>query len=244
MGDRGHLLRALSAALAAIACAGCLDFVEPELPERGAPAVAQVAVVLTDSASLTVTGTLAPGFDDDGLRRDVLDARVAAAGDLFEPSDTLADGSFRYATTRPFEPGAMETTIEIRTPRVASTSPNVIVNWPGLRRLDGDTVRRGPDGSVRLHVELVPAGPLAEPRPATRQWFLTLAGEEGTFRLSADGPPPTELDIPARWLPDGRVSARLIYQQSARVQPEPDYVNLITLDLRVHWTIPSMEPMP
>ena len=242
MGDRGHLLRALSAALPAIACAGCLDFVEPELPERGAPAVAQISVVLTDSAQLTVTGTLAPGFDDDGLRRDVLDARISAAGEPFEPVDTLADGSFRYATSRQVEPGAMETSIEIRAPRVASTGPGAIVNWPGLRRLDADTVARAPDGSLRLHVDTVPSGPLAEPRPGTRQWFLTLAGEEGTFRLSADGPPPEELEIPARWVPDGPVSVRLIYQQSARVQLEPDYVSVITLDLRVHWTIPEQEP--
>lgn len=236
MGDRGDLLRALSTAVVVAGCAGCIDFVEPELPERGAPAVARIAVVLNDSGALALDGTLAPGFDDDGLRRRIADPTVVAAGETFTPSDTTDDGALRYHADEPIDPVLAHGTIEIRAPRPAPAGAAPAVTWPGMHRLDRDTVMREPDGSVRLHIELGPE-PASGPAPEIRQWFLNLAGEASTFRLGGDGPPPAELDIPARFIPAGEIAARLSYQQSATLRAGEVYVALITLDVRVHWVV-------
>lgn len=225
--------------MAAAGLASCLDFVEPELPERGAPAVARISVVLTDSGAVALNGTLAPGFDDDGLRRVVRDASVTAAGEVFLPTDTAADGSLVYVSGRAVALDVMGREVQIRGQVVEPSLVAPLVTWPGLRTPDPDTVRRGPDGSLRLHVETVATMSQPEPAPSTSQWFLTLTGADNTFRLSADGPPPEELEIPAQFVPAGPVAARLIYQQSATLQVAPTYLSLIMLDLRIHWTIPA-----
>ena len=236
MGDRGDLLRALSVAAVAAGCAGCIDFVEPELPERGAPAVAHIAVVLLDSGVLALNGTLAPGFDDDGLRRRIADPTVAAAGAVFAPLGTARDGSLQYSAEEPIDPAVATGLVEIRGPRPEAVAAAPLIAWPGMGRADRDTVMREPDGSVRLHVERAPE-PATGPPPEIRQWFLNLAGEESTFRLGGDGPPPAELDIPGRFIPEGPVAARLSYQQSATLRSGEIYVALITLDVRVHWVV-------
>lgn len=214
--------------------AGCLDFVEPELPERGAPAVAQISVVLSDSGALSVNATVAPGFDDDGLRREVLDATIATAGYTVSP-DTLESGDLRYAVTLAVDTAVTARAIDIRGPRVAGTTGIPLVRWPTVGRADGDTVSVEADGTLRLHVRVEEDA--GAPAPDTRQWFLTLAGDSTTFRLGSDEPPPEELEIPARWVPAGVVSARLIYQQSATLRIGENYVSLLTLDMRLHWTI-------
>jgi hypothetical protein len=222
------------AALAALG-AGCVDFVEPELPGRDVPAVARITVALSDSGSLTVNGTVAPGFDDEGLRRALLDATIAAAGYVVAPDDTLESGDFAYASTIAVDTALSAPTIEIRGPTVAGMGGAPVVRWPTVWRADGDTVTLEADGSLRLHVGGADAE--AVPDADIRQWFLTLAGDSTTFRLGSDGPPPEELDIPARWVPANAESARLIYQQASTLRIGDDYVSLVTLDLRMHWTL-------
>ncbi len=236
MGDRGHILRALSATLVAWQAAGCIDFVEPELPDRGAPAVAQLTVVVSDSGALFLTGEVAPGIAASGLRRALLDDGVRAGGLVLPPTDTTLGGGRRYNVRRNVDPALVASVIEIQAPRVSSTAAAPTVRWPGLRRVDANTVARVAAGELRLHV--ASTGTAAGTAPEIRQWFLTLFGDRGTFRLGADGPPPDTLVIPARWVPEGPfVRVRLIYQQSGRVSGDAQYVGLMVLDVRLHWTV-------
>jgi len=236
VGDRVHLLRALSAALG-LSAAACLDFVEPDLPERGAPAVAQINVVVTDSGKLSVQAEVAPGIDASGFRRTLVDEDVRAAGHSIAPHDTTDAGGRRYAATLSVGRELVASAIEIMAPSITHTSVIPSVRWAGLERLDPDTIALEPDGSLRLHV-----AERADPTvgaPATRQWFLTLFGDDNNVRIGSNGVPPDTLVVPAHWIPNAEetVVVRLIYQQSAQVNADTPYIGLITLDLRLHWTV-------
>ena len=237
MGDRVHILRALIGVLGLVT-AGCLDFVEPDLPERGAPAVAQISVIVSDSGTLALQAEVAPGIDASGFRRTLINDEVQAAGYSIAPRDTTAGGGRRYASTVSVARDRVANTIEIVAPSITHTSVAPAVRWVGLQRLDPDTVTLGPDGSLRLHVIERPDPTVGAP-PDTRQWFLTLIGDNNNFRLGSNGPPPEALVVPAHWIPEAEESVvvRLIYQQSAQLNAETPYIGLITLDLRVHWTV-------
>jgi hypothetical protein len=110
-------------------------------------------------------------------------------------------------------------------------------SWTGIERVGGDSVdlERGRD----LELLVARGGGEGTPVPEIRQWFLSLKGDSSTFGLSADGAPPDTILVPARWIPDGdRIGIRLIFTQSAFLQPPPgDYLGIVTLDTRVYWTV-------
>ena len=228
--------------------AGCIDFVEPELPERGAPAVAEISVLVSDSGDLAVSGAMTPGFASDGLRRVVTNGSVRAGTYSIPPVDTLGNGGLRYGSSQVVDATFMRGDVLVRAPAVSRTDGTPIVLWPGLARLDPDTIFLRADGSLVLRAAT--SGPIVDlfmsPPPDTRQWFLTLSGNTGVFRLGSDGEPPDSLVIPPHWVPasDGRVDARLIFQQSGIVRVAQTYLALISLDLRVHWTVLPAEPSP
>ena len=237
MGDRVHLLRALTGALGLVT-AGCLDFVEPDLPELGAPAVAQISVLVSDSGRLAVQGEIAPGIDASGFRRTLVNDDVRAAGFSIAPRETTDAGGKLYESTVSVARDLVSSTIEIVAPSISHTTVSPAVRWAGLHRLDPDTVALEPDGSLRLRAVERADATVGAP-PDTRQWFLTLIGDDNNFRLGSNGPPPDTLVVPARWIPAAQESVvvRLIYQQSAHLNAETPYIGLITLDLRVHWTV-------
>jgi hypothetical protein len=218
--------------------AACLDFVEPDLPERGAPAVARISVVLSDSGSIDVEGEIAPGIDDSGVRRTLVQEDVRAAGLSFAPGDTTPGGGRLYASRRQIGPDQVAGAIEVFTPAITHTTAAPAIRWAVLRRFDADTVTTEEDGSLRLRATELADPTLGAP-PDTRQWFLTLIGDDNNFRLGADGPPPDTFVVPARWIPtaDETIVVRLIYQQSARLDADSLYIGLITVDQRVHWIV-------
>jgi hypothetical protein len=218
--------------------AGCLDFVEPDLPELGAPAVAQISVVVSDSGRLAVQAEIAPGLDASGLRRTLINDDVRAAGFSIVPLETTDAGATRYASTVTVARDLVASTIEIVAPSISHTSVSPTARWAGLQRLDPDTVELESDGSLRLHAIERPDATVGAP-PDTRQWFLTLIGDDNNFRLGSNGAPPETLLVPAHWIPEAAQSVvvRLIYQQSAQLNADTPYIGLITLDLRVHWTV-------
>lgn len=247
MGDRKHLLRPVRAAtrvpcLAALILGGCIDFVEPELSERGAPAVTRLVVVVSDSGRLALTGESTPGFDDAGFLRGYRE-HTAAVGPWTFPADDVSDaGGLHWSAGRQVEPGTTFAALALRPPAVEGLGGPPTVVWAGAERAGPDTLRLDPDGGLRLPIRVAgpPAGGV---RPDVRQWFLTLTGDSGAFRLSADGPPPDTLNIPARFLPafeDG-LAARLVYQQSGEARGVDRYVGQFTLDVRLHWRVQRRE---
>jgi hypothetical protein len=151
------------------------------------------------------------------------------------PVDVALNGTRRYELMRTVPRDLVAGPVDFEAPVVEGVSAPPSVHWFGVRRIDPDTilVARGADVRLRTRTDLGNS----TPTPDVQQWFLTLDGEQGDFRVSADGPPPDPLLIPAYWIPAGtRVEARLAYIQSVRVGATSDYVGLVTLDARLRWT--------
>jgi hypothetical protein len=219
----------------ALLLAGCIDFVEPDLPERGAPAIVQVNVVVADSGWLSVNGMLVPGLHESGLRRGLLREALRVAGLDIEPSTIERNGTRRFDFSTMVARDLAAGPIDVEGPRVEGVTAPPAVRWLGIRRLDPDSMvlMRGAD--LSLHVTTTQG---STPPPDIRQWFLTLDGPESDFRVSADGPPPDTIVIPAHWIPAGtRIQVRLAFIQAVRIGNNTNYVGLITLDTRVHWIL-------
>lgn len=240
MGDGIDLPGAVKriAMIAAVALAGCIDFVEPDLPELGAPAVIQAAIRLTDRGDAEIEALLAPGLDQAGLRRGVARDTVHVLDRAVTPDSIARNGSRRYRAVWAASGTVVAEPVTFRAPSLEDPvlSPPELT-WTGARRLGPDTLDIGAGEDLVLEVR---SGSGTEsPPPDLRQWFLRLEGDEGAFNISSDGPPPDTIQVPARWIPAGEtVAARLLYAQSAVIENAAgDYVGLVTLDIRLHWTI-------
>jgi hypothetical protein len=231
------------ALLLALAFAGCIDFVEPDLPERGAPAVIQAAIRLTDRGDAQIEALLAPGLDQAGLRRGVARDTLHVLGRAVTPDSIARNGSRRYRSAWAAPGTVVAEPVTFRAPLLeeqASSPPEL--TWTGARRLGSDAldIIAGED----LVLEVRAGSGTASPAPDIRQWFLRLEGDDGAFNISSDGPPPDTIQVPARWIPAGdTVAVRLLYAQSAVIEnADGDYVGVITLDIRLHWTVRIQGP--
>jgi hypothetical protein len=234
--SHGSRVLALTVVLAAASClTACIDFVEPEIPEVGVPATLEVAVVLQEGRTLLVTAVLQPGFDGMGLPRAVADETLHVHGVPLQPVDRGSTGSLRYEAILPIAPAHVLGPIAIHAPVVAGTAPAPQPAWAGIRRAGPDTVALSPAGDLVLELEVASGG-----TAMIQQWFLDMHGSGGGVRLSADGPPPERLVVPAAWVPapgtDGLVHATLTYMQSeTRTNPSADYVIAAVLQVPVRW---------
>lgn len=221
----------------ALLAAGCIDFVEPDIPELGAPAAIQATIRLTDMGTAEVDASLQPGLDRNGDRRRLL-GPLEVMGRTLEADSVLRNGMRRYIEAWPTSDSVVIQRIMLRAPPIEGLrAPRPAIEWTGMRKLDPDTldIRSGED--LILHIELGKGE--AVPPPRIRQWFLRVAADSASFNISSDGPPPDTIFVPGRWLPRGdRLDVRLIYNQQAAVGiPPDDYVGIITLDVRVFWTV-------
>lgn len=226
------------ALLPVLASPGCIDFVEPDIPELGAPATLQATVRLTDLGTVEIDAELRPGLDGSGERRRLTGEPLELLGQVIDADTVRRSGNLRYIESW----AAAESIVGERIPLLAPGIEGVqaappSIEWVGARKLDADTLELQTGNDLILRVALGPGESL--PRPSIRQWFLRLAGDSAAFGISADGVPPDTIHVPARWLPRGnKLDVRLIYNQSAVLQSPPgDYVGVITLDVRLFWTV-------
>lgn len=233
--------------LLAAAClaAGCVDFVEPDLPELGRPASFEALIVVADTGTAELSAVLVPGLDAEGLRRPVRRDSVEVLGRSIASDSILFNGTRRYHEIWSVPASAVVGPVGFRAPSLdAVRAAPPAVEWWGLRR-DGPPEIDGHRGED-LVLRLATGAGAGQPEPEIRQWFLRLAGEDGAFGLSVDGVPPDTIQIPARWIPDGdEIEVRLIFSQSAVLRPPPgDYVGVIKLDTRLYWTVRMHERRP
>ena len=238
MGAGIHLPRALNALVAPLLATACVDFVAPDLPEIGAPAVFQGALRVRADGSVQVDGQLAPGLDEDGFRRRVAREAVVALGRMVAPGSTAPNGTRSYFDEWSTTIDSVAGTLTLEAPAVEGVGPPPAIRWSGLAKLDSDTVPVAAGEDLVLRVRLSGAD---EPPPLNDSWLLQLTGEEGQFRIGADGAPPDSIVVPARWLPapdDGVVLAELGYTRTTSVRPAmSDYVGLFLLGAGVSWTV-------
>lgn len=232
------MARTLIAIVAAFACSACIDFVEPEFPEAGAPAVFRTTVFLDDDV-LRVNATLAPRFDRFAFERQVPNDTMYVNGMAVAPEDTAAFGARTYAQSWSPPPASVANGITVTAPDVEGIdAPPPAAHWVPAVRVGSDTVTITAGEAIVLHLDATPGE--SGSSSAFRQWFLTLNSGTTTLRISADAAPPDVLTIPREFVPteDGTVSVLLIDRFSTRTQlPPGDYHGVLDLDSRLRWTV-------
>jgi hypothetical protein len=235
--DLFRALSARSAALTVVLAAGCIDFVEPDIAELGAAAVAQVTIRLTDLGTVEINARVAPGLDAAGFRRSVEDP-LEVFDRIIEPDSVTRNGTRIYLETWQASPDIVADTVRFQAPAVHPvTAPPPAVQWLGIRRAGSDTASLDEGDDLRLAIRLTEGD--ARPQPQIQQWFLRLGTDSSAFNISADGVPPDTLRVPAHWIPPGdSIGVRLIFNQSAVLREPPgDYMGVITVDTRLFWTV-------
>jgi hypothetical protein len=236
-GDRGRRAAVAALALAAPMIAGCFDFVEPDIPQAGAPASLQVSVSILDDGRATVTAQLTTGFDSLGVPRAIVDPTLRVMGRELQPGEAGPGEARSYAGTWVVDRAEALGPIVIEPPLVEGAPAPPSPAWHGLRRAGPDTLRLRPGEDLALDLEVDHRG-----TAPIRQWFLQMTGAGGGIRLSADGPPPDRLVVPAVWLPaplpDGSFRVTLTYAQSeGRMGPAGNYALSGSLSVRADWVV-------
>jgi hypothetical protein len=235
------MMRSLFVFVIAALCAGCWDFVEPDFPEAGAPAVLQSSTFVDERGNISIDALLAPGFTVAGLQREVPNDTLHVYGLSLAPAEIKKNGSRAYTFS-----GNLDSPDPLRVPFVLDgpvieevTGPPPHVRWFGIRKLDPDTITwpRGTELRLRIDTTLAQATPL----PQIRQWFLEIRGKDRSFRVSSDGLPPATLRLPAEWVPadtNGIVTATLsFYQSGTLLSPKRDYIGNISFTVLIRWII-------
>jgi hypothetical protein len=235
------VLAAALVTLVVVPMAGCVDFVEPEIPNADTPATLQVAITIVDGQTAQVSGLLRAGFDHIGIRRPLDSQPLTALGREIQPREAASDTLLAYQDTLALAPGAALGPIVVEPPTVPGTVAPGPMSWAGIQRVGPDSLILADGADLALELEVSEGG-----TAAIRQWFIVLAGT-ASFRISADGPPPERITIPAHWLPapraDGTVAVTLTdIQSETRVGPTGDYVVSGTVHSRVTWTVRTEPP--
>lgn len=247
MGTRGDLPLALRRVAATAACAltltGCVqfDFLEPDLPESGAPVVFQANVYIDETGTFRLDGSLVPGLNFDGFRRTVLNDTIGVSSLDVTPSAIAGNGTRTYAfPTHVADPVSFTQPLIITPPVVADVGAvPPVLRWYGLNRVDGDSliVPRGAELMLRVSNQAA----RNQPGPQIRQWFLELATDSTSFRLGGSGEPPDTIRVPAYWIPpssNGRIAAYLTYYVAGTYRPFPgDYLLIVGANMRLRWNI-------
>jgi hypothetical protein len=224
--------------LLVFASQGCLDFVEPDIPEMGAPATLQATVRLTDLGTAEIDAQLMPGLDGSGARRQLTGTPLEVLGQAIDADTIRRNGVRRYLESWIAPDSVVGQRITLRAPGVEGVlAAPPSIQWLGIRKLGSDTLDLAAAQDLRLPVDL--GNGVSSPQPEITQWFLRLAGDSAAFGISADGMPPDTIVVPAHWLPRGEeLDVRLIYNQSSILRSPPgDYVGVITLDVRLFWIV-------
>lgn len=230
---------ALLSGLVMLSSAACYDFVEPDFPEAGAPAVLQANAFADESGTISIDALLAPGTAIGGLQRKVPGDTLDAYGFRIAPT-VRRNGSREYKLTQALLPAVVATRpFTVTAPRVeALTGIPPSVQWFPIRRADPDTIvwKRGTD--LILHVDTTVG--ISQPVPSIRQWFLTLIGTAVSFRISSDGLPPATIRIPPDFVPASSGTMLVImsfYQAGTLQSPVGDYIANVAFSFQIRWFV-------
>lgn len=244
MGDGSHSPGAVNAMLrvalllwCCAALSGCWDFVEPDLPAEAGVSVLQVSAFLQDDGRVQISALLAPGIDQDGFRRRILNDTLGIFDVRLPPTATRASGTREYFHTIQLEGDAASRPFTVDPPLLENVPVIPHVRWFGVRKLGADTVLLPRTEDLVLRVDADPG--VSTPPPGSRSWSLELSGAGGTLLLSGSGLPPEELRIPDTFLPHGgadMLRAVLVVTQSSTVRA-PNFRGNYGFIVRNSWII-------
>lgn len=194
----------------------CWEFIEPEFAEQDASTVLQVNAT-NNEGTFNVNALLVPGLDDGGFIREVVRDTLYIFGLPVASDSSTRTGTRAYRLTTQLTPQVAAQPFTIDPPVVSDISTGPRVVWSSARTLEPDTIRVTRGSNVRIRIAY--DSTQSSPRP-NHQWFLELVSGAQRFQIGANSPPPTELLIPAEWLPQpqgGVVRAFFTHSQSALV---------------------------
>ena len=226
---------------------GCFDFVEPDLPEAGAPAVLQTTISTDETGRFQAGALLVPSLTVEGLNRRIPDDTLRVSGFKLVPSAVRKNDTREYAlaTTLP-DPATRLRPIRVQAPLVTGVvAQPPSVDWFALERADPDTVIARANQDLELHLIVEPGQ--SQPQPNQRLWNLDLVGEDSLiFRIGAQGLPPATLRIPSYWIPasrNGHLAAYLTYHLTGTYRPTPgDYIHVMNATQRIRWNVRLANP--
>ncbi|HUF49606.1 MAG TPA: hypothetical protein VMN60_02155 [Longimicrobiales bacterium] len=231
--------RVAGAAAPAMLLAACLDFADPDIPNKASPAVLQVTMRVFDSGVFQVDGSLLPGRDSAGFQRVVQSPFILAAGILVEPRTLGERGQRSYSHAVVIPRNDTGGPFDMIAPDVRDAGTLPAVRMVGINRVGPDTLVVAPGQDVLLRMDTLPL--MSVPSTRSQQWFLDIRSGTRVFRISSDGPPPATLRIPSDFIPpspDGRAFVGMVYFQTVSVRSETgSYIGNIMLDVRLNWVI-------
>lgn len=235
-------LRAFTAAITAALLCGCYDFIEPDFPGAGAPAVFQATVNMNERGVGNLSGVLVPGLATSGFLRTVPNDSLLVNGKRIAPVNVRANGTREYQAGGFIGDSTITTppVLDLLSPRVEGiASAPMQVQWYGVRKLDPDTITWVPGTNLVLRIDTALATP--EPFPQIRQWFLDINGVTRSYRISSDGLPPGSLVIPPAFVPapaNNRIVVTMLWYQTGQYRsPANDYVTNVTLSVALTWIV-------
>jgi len=227
--------------LLALLSSACWDFVEPEFPEAGAPALLQATAAVDEQGDLVFGALLIPGLAIGGVQRPVPDDTLDVYNLKLGPDSIARNGRRRYSFDgRLTLTNAILLPFELHAPVVEGvTGPPPHVRWFGVRKTDPDTITWSRNTDLLLHVQPVAGVPV--PLPASRQWFMEVRGSSRSFRISADSLPPGEIRIPAAWVPESEGDTLHVsfsfFQNGQQESPGKDYIGNFSFTTLLHWFV-------
>lgn len=233
---RARALRFLVVALACAPLAGCLDFLDPNLPAPG-PALATVSLFLAGNGTVDARASVAPGMSLAHEWRTIPHDTLLVDSVPVGPTTVHSNGTRDYQATVPLPTPAGPVTLQLPVVSGIDQAPPPL-RWYAVRRLDPDTVALAPGGDLFLHVDTTK--PPETPAPAAPQWVLQLAAGVHSFQLGADGMPPATLHVPAEFLPADTsriITASLLVFHGARLVPGAEYILNASLNQRLNWVV-------
>jgi hypothetical protein len=229
-------LRFSAVVLACVMLTGCWDFIDPDLAAENGAATFQFSAALDRSGTLRAQATLAPGLNSDGFRRDVTVDTLRVLNFAVSSDSVLRNGNHVYSLTAPVTAQQAARGITIRGPFIEEAPLAPAARWHVARKAGPDTIRitRGSDLVVRLAEDTVTAVP-----PPSEHWFLALSGRERQFQISSNGRVPSEVRVPAEWIPevaDSVLNVSMTSLQSTQLLL-PGYRAFMSFTVFINWIV-------
>lgn len=235
-------LRAWVVAIIAASLAGCWDFIEPDFPGAGAPAVFQATVTVDEGGKGNLGGLLVPGLASSGFLREIRNDSLLVNGKRIAPVNVRENATREYQISGFIGDSTVTVppVLDLLPPRVDDiASAPLHVRWYGVRKLDPDTITWVPGTDLVLRIDTAQATP--EPFPQIRQWFLDINGVTRSYRISSDGLPPATLVIPPAFVPapaNNRIVVTMLWYQTGQYRsPAGDYITNVTLSVALTWIV-------
>ena len=244
-------LRSVSALIAVLGVAACIDFVEPTSLGLAEPTRLLVTIHVSaqgcggpppaaGQAAVCVDASLHPGVDRFGRYRQIRNDTLYVSGRRLEPSFPGADSVRHYRMGWSVDAALLaDSALAVVYPVVEGvTLPAPGFRWHAAGQADPDTVSLAANGDLLLHVSPPAAAPM--PAPRTQTWSVDVWGSAAQLTVRGTGFPWPSFRIPASLLADLRgdpLGASLKYTQITYPEPSDQLILYVQMIQTLDWAV-------